>query len=525
MGQVQKMTGDKESGQYTRGLRAFRSGNFQTAVELLSDAVEIDEQNDLAWNALGTACAKIGRYEDADLCFENAISIAPDNPVYHKNKRVNAKHLKSGSPVVRPKKPLLERIPLDSLPLDRPVLLAGIVFAIILGAILILLMVFSTISTPPPEQGPPLGFSANISGDYVILTYEGGRDSGKISGLKWDVNAETGDEVSLIPGSLTKFDRAGLYGANLSAELIITVYAIYPDGNQVRVFREFLLPPAAWSNTTPEQTPIPTPTIPPDIPLFKQEEVLLNETTNEWYVIVTPPIQGTYSYSYAARTPDGGFTVSNPEIMNSSFKYLEARVRSVGSQSPGGTPAGIQAEAPPPVSGIPAIHPEPAYSAGDLINKAGSGDEGMMIVLGYDHTTDQYAVDRIYRYYTGEWGYREDSTPEWFIRQVLEEMYQHRIGRIAISDVGIGSDSAPPRTPVKYGMGDIISPTPSGVDHTLVVLEYNKTDDRYKTDLISPAYNGGWRREGEESWQKRAFIERDNPFLLRRIDLSLLKNG
>jgi len=75
---------------FKAGLQAYRAGNFEEAGELLQEALEIDDQNHKAWNALGIVCSKIGNYEDADVCYENALTIAPETTIYEENRTKNS---------------------------------------------------------------------------------------------------------------------------------------------------------------------------------------------------------------------------------------------------------------------------------------------------------------------------------------------------------------------------------------------------------------------------------------------------
>lgn len=527
------METEEKSGQFSRGLRAFRSGDFQTAVELLSDAVEYDEQNDRAWNALGTACAKIGRYEDADLCFENALIISPDNPIYLKNRKTNSRHLKNPQPSHEfSKGGILDHIPLDKIPLDKPFLLAGIILTLIVVAGFILVSAISFFTTPAAPPGPGILISASQNGSFINVTNDGGPQISSIASFSWKVNnlpigtGKPGDPGTLgvDRGSKATVAISDLVGTNLSAGMRVMVIATYKDGTQSVVLSTTLPPPSPDLIVTQVATPVPTPTLPPDVPRYKSGDIILDSGKNTWWLIISPPVNGSYSVTPAARQPNGSFTSLGSTITTVSLRDLEDSGTYIGTQGPGGTPAGLQNDFPPPVTGIATPHPEPIYPAGDLVNPSATGDTGMLVILGYDHASDQYQADNIYQYYTGEWGYRTNTVPMWFMRPVLEERYKHRAGRIAISDVGIGADSAPPRTPAKYVAGDIISPDPAGIDKILVVKGYNKTDDRYQIDSITSAYDGGWRLGGNPTWEKRSFVEKNYPYQLRKIDLSLIRS-
>lgn len=526
------MVTEDKSGQLSRGLRAFRSGDFQTAVELLSDAVEYDEHNDLAWNALGTACAKIGRFEDADLCFENALTIAPDTPMYLKNRKTNSKHLKNQltQPEQSDRGGVLSFIPIDKIPLDRPFLLAGIGIGLIIIIGFILISILPMLAAPAPSPGPGISLSTNLTGTNVMVINEGGREIGSVASFSWKVNdipigtgkPDDPGTLGVKMGSTALAPISSLSSTNISAGMRIMVIATFKDGSQRVVLSKTLPPPPPGTIPSPSITQVETPVIPSEVPRFKAGEVVFDESSGIWWLIVNPPANDTYTLSHGARLPNGTFTSLDSTITNISTKTLEQTAIYIGLQESGGSPAGLPGLVSPPVIGIPATHPQPIYPVGDLVNPSPTGDEGMLVILGYDTVTDQYQADHIYPYYTGDWGYRVNTTSLWFIRPILEQLYPRRSGRIAMSDIGIGTDSAPPRTPVKYVSGDIISPEPSGTDHILVITGYNKTDDQYQIDTIESGYDGNWKRGNSPTWKKRAFVERDNPYQVRHIDLSLV---
>jgi len=528
------MASEDIAGQYTRGIRAFRSGDYETAVEYLSEAVEYNESDHRAWNALGTACAKAGRYADANLCFENAITLAPDNPVYQKNRKTNTKHLKTlplkidESPQSILDRPPFDRIPFDLIPLKRKYVIAGAVGIVIILIIAILTLTGVLFHASPESKGPPILLSANLSGSSVILTNEGGPDIQAVSSFSWKINDKTigtgepGDPgtLAVTPGSTARAPLSDLTDTNLSEGMRIIAIAHYKDGNTVLALSKTLPPPAP--DLLPAQpammTPVPTPTLPPDVPRFNKGEVVIDTETGTWWLVTIPPENGTYTLAHTARLPDGSFTSLNTTITTVNVKTFDKTGRSIGTQGVGGTPAGLSSLTPPPATAIPTLHPEPVYTEGNLIS-TGPGGNTVIAILGYDPATDQYQVDDLTKYYTGEWGYRSDNIPEWYIRPVLEKQFPHRINRITISDIGIGADSSPPRTQPKFTVGDIISPDTAGLENLMVILSYNPDTDQYETDAIRNANYGGWIREGKPMLGKRAFIERDYPVRLRTVDL------
>lgn len=522
------MIDEDKQGAYERGIRAFRNKEYETAIEYLSNAVEYDEKNDKAWNALGTACAKIGRHSDADLCFENALTVSPENETYIKNRLSNAKKL-DNPPVMQKAKAgsILDLLPLDRIPVDRTYLLVGIgVVAVLLIGLILFFTLFSTPAAPP---GPPLQLSANLSGNTVVLTNGGGKDIGKVTAFSWKINGKpigTGTPgapttLAVKPGSSASVPLADIAETNLSGGMQVVVIATLKEGGAMVALSTTLPPPPP--GLLPTIAPVVTATPPPPPARFNPGEVVFDEKTGSYILIMSKPLNGTYFTTRAARAPNGSFVAMESGVTNTSVPVIEQTARLLGTRAPGGTPPGLSSLGPPPVIEIPAMHPEPVFQAGDLVNMAESGDSGMLIILGYDATSDQYQADTITRYYSGEWGYRMNSTPKWFVRPVLEGKYQHRIDRIATSDIGIGADSAPPRNPVKYHQGDIISRDKAGLDEMMIITGYAQANDTYMINTVRNAYDGGWIMPGTSHEEKRAYIERDYPYLLKSVDLSLVK--
>lgn len=92
---------------FDEGMRLFRSGDIPGACEQFHQAVEQDENNHKAWNALGICLSKTGEYEDADTCFENALMLDPGNATYERNREKNSiKAPKSAPSNNNPKRPV-----------------------------------------------------------------------------------------------------------------------------------------------------------------------------------------------------------------------------------------------------------------------------------------------------------------------------------------------------------------------------------------------------------------------------------
>ena len=88
------MTFEEES-LFREGKSAFFAGDLQQAVERFQTVVETDEEHHLGWNAMGVVYSKVGEVETADICFRNALTLSPDNPVYLQNIGRNNRRIKS----------------------------------------------------------------------------------------------------------------------------------------------------------------------------------------------------------------------------------------------------------------------------------------------------------------------------------------------------------------------------------------------------------------------------------------------
>jgi len=81
---------------YEEGLTHFKSGDYVMASEAFASVTELDENNHKAWNALGICLSKTGEYESAGTCFDNAVTLAPENITYKKNQAGNAERIQKG---------------------------------------------------------------------------------------------------------------------------------------------------------------------------------------------------------------------------------------------------------------------------------------------------------------------------------------------------------------------------------------------------------------------------------------------
>lgn len=108
---------------FSDGISAYKQGDYSRAIDEFHAAVEEDDQDHRAWNALGTALSKSGDYEGAATCFENALILAPDNATYLKNQdRNDAKRGSSEDEIELDDEPPINR---PSIKVEEPLGLGG----------------------------------------------------------------------------------------------------------------------------------------------------------------------------------------------------------------------------------------------------------------------------------------------------------------------------------------------------------------------------------------------------------------
>lgn len=80
---------------FEEGFRLAKEGEHGKAVSELRKVVTEDPKNHKAWNALGVSLTNLGRFEEAEGAFQEAIRIQPDEQVYLKNREKNQKRQQS----------------------------------------------------------------------------------------------------------------------------------------------------------------------------------------------------------------------------------------------------------------------------------------------------------------------------------------------------------------------------------------------------------------------------------------------
>lgn len=94
---------------FSEGLEKYRTGAYEEAGALFQQELEQDDSNPKTWNALGICLSKMGRYDDASTCFENALGLDPGNTTYEKNLARNKNQAeRSPSPATLPGSPDLK---------------------------------------------------------------------------------------------------------------------------------------------------------------------------------------------------------------------------------------------------------------------------------------------------------------------------------------------------------------------------------------------------------------------------------
>jgi len=502
---------------YKNGIEAFKKGELTHAGDLFMQVIDEKEDHHRAWNALGVVLTKTKKYDKADVCFENALSLDPSNEVYEKNRKKNKKHVPSG---------IRGLLSADNLFLPLPVkpvfLLIGFAVLIFLVITIFLIIPF-LFPAPISDTAGEIPVHVEQADELVLLTNVGGPGLEKVSQFKITGNNQTifaPDRSERIlgtdRGAMLAIPVDELHAVVLDDEITIRVYAIFPDDTSRLVVTERLVLPAP----TPE--PVPATPVPVQYtPVFKKGDIVLDNETGKYRLIsdLLPDHQYlTYSLS---RRNDGLFTLLNAGENESMMEY-DKKVISSGLHLPYEEyPYGMSLQAYL-VSKSPESVAYPLYNPGDIVSRMPGEAIEALIILGYDKGTDEYATDTIMRYPTGEWGFRPGAIAAWVSRSDIERMYSSRINRIALSRIGIGADSSPPGTHPAYREGDIIAKDRGADSQELLILSYDQNTSSYNTDVIYHTYGGSWERSGENTSVLRSVLERQYPYKVRTVDISLV---
>jgi hypothetical protein len=82
----------------------------------------------------------------------------------------------------------------------------------------------------------------------------------------------------------------------------------------------------------------------------------------------------------------------------------------------------------------PPAHPDPKYSAGDIIaTSSSSTSSSLYVILKYDAATDQYTRAVIEKNADGSWGHRTSDWTEKSPRAAVEKTYTVRAGHVLVS--------------------------------------------------------------------------------------------
>ncbi len=76
---------------YKEAMALYQKGEFKSAAEKFHALVEENRMNHRAWNGYGICLTRLGEYQAAKDCYENALLLDPGNISYEKNKEINAK--------------------------------------------------------------------------------------------------------------------------------------------------------------------------------------------------------------------------------------------------------------------------------------------------------------------------------------------------------------------------------------------------------------------------------------------------
>lgn len=520
------MVGDEEIQDiYKKGIEAYRRGDLSQASHHLMQVVETDEHDHRAWNALGVVLTKMGKYQDADVCFENALILDQGNAVYERNRVKNSSHVKKDM------KELLSS-GYFSLPANLPF---GLSAPYLIGGILLLLILIALLAViiPPFFQPEPLATSAGdiqISieqlDDLILVRNNGGAGLEKVAEFLLTGNNQTIHSLSGLPrnlgtskGSTLGIPHEDLYPISDDNTVTIRLSARYVDDSERPVLNQKIILPVLVNETAVMNI---TPVLIPYDPQYKTGDILINESGS--YLLVSDILpDNQYRIQSLNRRNEGLFFIqpysaqnmSMQETEQSSIKSAMLQIPAEGMLSPD---IPYQAVRNDSSSGI-----GPLYVPGDVVSSSKSSSEEAFVILGFDSGTDEYAFDNLYQYHSGEWGYRPDALSEWKDRSEFERSYPVRVTRIALSQVGIGEESSPPGTQPLYKDGDIVAKDRGADASLLLIMAYDPLTNSYATSPIWQSYNGGWERAEKSEVIIRSALEKEYSYRVRTIDSSLVK--
>lgn len=501
---------------YKNGIEAYRRGELNRAVDSLMQVVDAKEDDHRAWNALGVVLTKTKKYDDADVCFENALSLDPSNEVYERNRTKNKKFIKKG---------LADYLSKDSfaLPLPvKPLYLAGGIAMILILAVVIFGIIPFLFPAPVSSTVGEIPITIELLDDVALIKNTGGPDSDKVSYFSLTGNNQTilsADKRERILGTDTGSTLAIPFEElrGFATENIITfrITAFFSDGTNKQVKTETVtLPPVPAVETV-----VPTPTPVQYTAQFKSGDIVLDSKNGSYSLIFTTLPDHQYLVNSLSRRNDGLF-IMQEDNRNISQMDFDAMVVSTGLSFPQKIPEPgipLQAHRSSSLSGTRAY---PLYIPGDIVSQGSGSVNEAVVILGYDSGTNEYATDTLIKYNSGEWGYRSDAITEWTLQNEIEQRYPSRINRVALSLIGIGSDSSPPGTAPKYGEGDIVAKDRGAEPDQVIILAYEKNSSMYNTDVIYRSYGGNWERTGVNLPVIRSVLEQDYPYKVRNVDVS-----
>lgn len=506
---------------YKTGVDAYRRGELQKASDLLMQVVEASEEDHRAWNALGVVFTKMSKYEDAEVCFENALTLDPSNEVYMRNREKNNGHIKKS---VKDHLSTFQLPHLSEIPVSY--LVIGIVG--ILAIIVILALVLPPVLNPPPQSttSGEIPVLIDITEDLVLIKNPGGPGLDAVQQFDITVNNQSLNSPGSAPRILNTYPDStlaipidDLYPVSDNNEVTFRVTALFQDESSREVFVKTLTLPVVEEEPVVEE-----PVVIPHDPRYKVGDVLIRKENGTYLLISELLPDNQYRIEELIRRNDGYFVVQPGLARNGSMQEYESLYQKsaelpVPADSLFKPGASYQARS----TQTSAVGKNPLYVPGDLISRSPGSTQEVLVVLGYDPATDEYATDMISRYYTGEWGYRPDTTAEWMDRANLERSYPARVNRITLSQIGIGADSSPPGTVPDYQEGDIVARDRGADAALLLILSYDPKTGQYGTDVIRRSYDGGWDRDGQNVSVLRSTLERDYPIKIRNVDVSLVK--
>jgi hypothetical protein len=315
---------------YKKGIEAYRRGELQKASDLLMQVVEASEEDHRAWNALGVVLTKMGMHTDADVCFENALTLDPENEIYKRNREKNRIHVR------RSITDIFSLLPFNQLPKNplSPRYVLGIIGLFVLLILIISLPPLVVNTSPPAEISQTIAVTLEQTKDLILIKNMGGPGLDVLERFDITWNNQSLDALGLLPrflgitaGSTLAIPLEELGGISDTKEINVRIHAIFRDHTSNEILTQTIHLPI--EQTEPRSEPIISATSPD--PRFGVGDVLLRRDDGAYVLVSAILSDNQYRVEELTRFNDGSFYVQPGMSRNVSMEEYENLTQKITS--------------------------------------------------------------------------------------------------------------------------------------------------------------------------------------------------